>query len=185
MSGYYLIIPAVIILIFMCPILLQAKATLNVEDMSGVVSVFIFRKKIIYFFYKIEGKKIILTNEDNAKEEEFDFSSEEVVLYQEMIKQIRDKARLKEIYLFYNIGLQDAFASAMLCGLINTVATIFFTKIKNEKPTASFGVYDTVSYNKRVLELSFMTKVSISLFDIVYSFASSVILSRKKAKNNI
>ena len=87
-----------------------------------------------------------------------------------MIKQIKDKARLKEIYLFYNIGLQDAFASAMLCGLINTVATIFFTKIKNEKPTASFGVYDTVSYNKRVLELSFMTKVSISLFDIVYSF---------------
>ena len=74
MSGYYLIIPAVIILIFMCPILLQVKATLNVEDMSGVVSVFIFRKKIIYFFYKIEGKKIILTNEDDAKEEEFDFS---------------------------------------------------------------------------------------------------------------
>lgn len=185
MSGYFLIIPAVIILIFICPILLQAKVTLNIEQMRGVVSIFIFRKRIIYFFYKIEGKKIILTNEEEVKEEEFDFESEEVFFYQEMVRQVRDKARLKEVYLFYNIGLQDAFASAMLCGLINMCATIFFTKIKNEKPTASFGVYDTISYNKKIFEISFTTKLSISLFDIVYSLASSVILSRKKVKNNI
>lgn len=185
MNGYLLIIPFVLIIIFMCPIFIQGKATLSLPHFDGVFSVFLFRKKLLHFFYQIKGQSIILKNNKTEIEQEFDFESDEIFLYEEILRQIKAKARLKEMYVFYNIGIGDAFTSAMLCGLINCGAITFFTSIKNKKPTASLGIYDTVSYNKEVFEISFNCKLSISLFDIVYSFINSVILSKKRRKNNI
>ena len=95
------------------------------------------------------------------------------------ITEIKDKTRLKEISVFYNLGIGDAFASAILGGFINTTLIAFMSSIKNEKPTANLGVYDTISYNRKVCQFSVKTVLSISLFDVVYSLLHSVILTKK------
>ena len=44
------------------------------------------------------------------------------------------------------------------------------------------AVYDTVSYNRQVLEFALKTNISISLFDVVYSFVISLIITNRIAK---
>ena len=70
----------------------------------------------------------------------------------------------------------------MICGVINIAVLIFFTSLKNKKPTASLQLYNTSSFNKKVANLATVINLSISLFDVVYSFIISVILRKKKMK---
>ena len=98
-----------------------------------------------------------------------------------LFNEIKDKTRLKEISVFYNLGVGDAFQSAMLGGNINVLLFSIMGVIKNAKPTASLGVYDTISYNREVCQFAIKAVMSISLFDVAYSLMRSVILTKRKS----
>ena len=182
MSSLYFLIPTVIIILLVMPIFLEVRLSFNLLDKSGVFCVYLFRKKMQYFKFEIDGREIKLKDEEETKEKQIDFDSPELALYEEFSTQIKDKTRLRFIEVFYNIGLNDAFLTSMVCGVINIAVLIFFTSLKNKKPTASLQLYNTSSFNKKVANLATVINLSISLFDVVYSFIISVILSKKKMK---
>lgn len=182
MSSLYFLIPTVIIILLVMPIFLEVRLSFNLLDKSGVFCIYLFRKKLQYFKFEIEGREIKLKDEEETKEKQIDFDSPEIALYEEFSTQIKDKTRLRFIEVFYNVGLNDAFLTSMVCGVINIAVLIFFTSLKNKKPTASLQLYNTSSFNKKVANLATVTNLSISLFDVVYSFIISVILSKKKMK---
>lgn len=182
MSSLYFLIPTVIIILLVMPIFLEVRLSFNLLDKSGVFCIYLFRKKLQYFKFEIEGREIKLKDEEETKEKQIDFDSPEIALYEEFSTQIKDKTRLRFIEVFYNVGLNDAFLTSMVCGVINIAALIFFTSLKNKKPTASLQLYNTSSFNKKVANLATVINLSISLFDVVYSFIISVILSKKKMK---
>lgn len=182
MSSLYFLIPTVIIILLVMPIFLEVRLSFNLLDKSGVFCIYLFRKKLQYFKFEIEGREIKLKDEEETKEKQIDFDSPEIALYEEFSTQIKDKTRLRFIEVFYNVGLNDAFLTSMVCGVINIAILIFFTSLKNKKPTASLQLYNTSSFNKKVANLATVINLSISLFDVVYSFIISVILSKKKMK---
>ncbi len=183
MTSLYFFIPTFIILLLISPLFLEIRVSFNALKNSGVFCVYIFKIKLLYFFFEINGKEIKLKNEKETKEKQLEFDSPEIVLYEEFANQIKEKTRLRFLEVFYNIGLEDAFITSLVCGFLNVGALIFFSSIKNKKPTASLGLYDTHSFNKKVIEISVNLNMSISLFDVVYSFIVSVILSKKKKIN--
>ncbi len=181
--NYYLLIPFFLIVIFFLPIKVEAKASFNALDLSGVIGLFLYKKKIMHDQFRIVNGKIVAKDYDKDSEErEIDLNSKEVIFIQTMVGQIKDKTRLKEISMFYNIGAKDAFYSSMVAGYVNLFATILFTMIKNQKPTASLSLNDTVSYNREICQLAVRLIMSISLFDVAYSFINSIIISKKKWK---
>ena len=182
MSSLYFLITTVIIILLVMPIFLEVRLSFNLLDKSGVFCIYLFRKKLQYFKFEIEGREIKLKDEEETKEKQIDFDSPEIALYEEFSTQIKDKTRLRFIEVFYNVGLNDAFLTSMVCGVINIAVLIFFTSLKNKKPTASLQLYNTSSFNKKVANLATVINLSISLFDVVYSFIISVILSKKKMK---
>lgn len=182
MSSLYFLIPTVIIILLVMPIFLEMRLSFNLLDKSGVFCIYLFRKKLQYFKFEIEGREIKLKDEEETKEKQIDFDSPEIALYEEFSTQIKDKTRLRFIEVFYNVGLNDAFLTSMVCGVINIAILIFFTSLKNKKPTVSLQLYNTSSFNKKVANLATVINLSISLFDVVYSFIISVILSKKKMK---
>lgn len=182
MSSLYFLIPTVIIILLVMPIFLEVRLSFNLLDKSGVFCIYLFRKKLQYFKFEIDGREIKLKDEEETKEKQIDFDSPEIALYEEFSTQIKDKTRLRFIEVFYNVGLNDAFLTSMICGVINIAILIFFTSLKNKKPTASLQLYNTSSFNKKVANLATVINLSISLFDMVYSFIISVILSKKKMK---
>lgn len=183
--NYYLFIPFFLILLLFLPIKLKLKFSCNLLKLNGAFGIFLFNKKIMHQQFWLKERKIVLKDENKTDIVEIEFDSKEVIFVDVFTKQIKDKTKLKELYLFYNLGLNDAFISSMFAGIINLASLIFFTNLKNTKPTASLCVYDTVSYNRLVLEFAVKTVMTISLIDIAYSFVISLIITNRIAKEKI
>lgn len=181
--NYYLLIPFLIILILFFPVRIEGRGSFNFLEMSGAVGLFILGIKVTYEQIWIEHKKIITKKDKSLESHELNIESTGFIFLENFIKQIMDKTKLKEFFIFYNLGIDDAFRSAMLGGYINVILLGFMTSIKNYKPTASLGVYDTISYNRTVLQFATKLLMTISLFDVVYSLLRSVILTRKMKKD--
>ena len=173
--SLYFLIPAFVILVLIFPIFAEMRVSFNPLFNRGVIALFMFKFKVLYFIFSFHGKYIELQIENETKRQKLEFSSPQFAVMEEFTKQIKDKLRLKKLLLFYNIGTGDAFSSAMLCGLINQLVTNFFLRLKDKKPTASCCVYDTVSYNKTMCEIAGRVEISISLFDFAYSFLIALI----------
>ena len=180
--NYYLLIPFFIILLFFLPVKLEGKVSFNVLEKTGAFGIFIFNIKVDYQQFWIEDKKIISKKEDSLESHELNMQSKEFLFMKMFLAEIKDKTRLKEISIFYNLGTGDAFQSAMLAGYLNTSLLMFLTYVKNAKPTASLGIYDTISYNRKICQFAVKAVMSISLFDVVYSLIHSVILTKKNEK---
>ena len=178
MLSLYFLIPTVIIILLLLPIFLEVRVSYNALENSGVFCAYLFKIKLQYFMFEISGKEIKLKNDGETENMALDLNSPEVAFIKEFTGQIKDKTRLRFLELYYNIGLDDAFLTSMVCGFIDVAALIFFTSLKNKKPTASLAIYDTVSYNKKVAEVAIDMNLTLSLFDLVYSFVNSLILSK-------
>lgn len=179
-TSLLLIIPAFVILLLVFPIFLEVKISFNPLKNRGVVALFLFKKKLIYYYVEMHGKYITLVNDTETKKEELEFDSPKFAVIEEFIKQVKDKVRLKYLFVYYNIGLGDAFRSAMFAASVNQLLNFIFINLKSKKPTASFCIYDTVSYNRTIFEMAGRMKISISLFDLVYSFIYGVIITKNK-----
>lgn len=179
-TSLYFLIPAVFILLLVFPVFVEARVSYNPLYNRGVLALFVFKIKVFYFIFSFHGNFIELENEKETKRQKLEFESQQFALMEEFMAQIKDKVRLKNIHVFYNIGTGDAFSSAMVCGALNFAITQVFLLIKSHKPTASLCVYDTVSYNKTTCELAGRMAISISFFDVAYSFILSLILTKMK-----
>ncbi len=178
--SLYLLIPAIFLLVLVFPIVVEVRVSANPLINRGVVALFVFGIKIFYFIVSFHGTYVLIENEEETKKQELDFKSHQFEFMQEFVGQMKDKIKLKKLYIFYNIGTGDAFSSSIVCGLINLAVTQFFVYLKSYKPTASLCIYDTVSYNKQEFEVAARSQVSISFFDVAYSYLSSVILTYRK-----
>ena len=182
MSSLYFLIPTVFILILMLPMFFEVKLSYNIFENSGVISVFFEKVKVKHYMFEIYKNSIRLKDEKEINEKELNFSSPELVLIEEFSKQIKQKSRLKYLEVYYHLGVEDAYLSSLIAGVINSALLIFFTGLKNSRPTASLGVYDSVSFNKKVAEIAINFCVSLTLFDVVYSFLNSLILTKKRTR---
>lgn len=182
MNSLYFLFPTFFIILLVLPIFLEIRVSFNVLSKSGVFCIYIFKKKLQYFIFEIDGREIRLKDEQQTQEKQIDFDSPELAFYEELSSQIKDKTRLRFLEIFYNIGLGDAYLTSLICGTLNVAILIFFSSLKNSKPTASLALYNTSSFNKTVAELAVVVSLSISLFDVVYSLLNSVILSKKKTR---
>ena len=179
MTELYLIIPAVLILLFFLPVILELKITYNILNNTGVISIYLYKFNITYYIFEIKENEISLKGENDKTEKKLELSGPEIVFISSFVKEVLDKLRLRFMDIYYNIGLEDSFVTSMVCGTINLAILLLFSRLKNSKPTASLGLYDTASYNKREAVAIADTNVSISLFDLVYSLALSGILTLK------
>lgn len=182
MTTYLLIIPAFLIFIFFLPIVIEFKASYNILTNTGVVSLYLFKKNVVYYIFEFHGNSICLKNEDEVIQKNFEFDSPELDFVKYFIIEIINKIRVRFLNIYYNIGLNDAFLTSMICGQINMFCYILFAQIKNKKPTASLGLFDTQTYNGEEAVLTINGNFSISFSEFVYSLIFSVILT-KKLKN--
>ncbi len=182
--NLYLLIPFFLIIIFLIPIKIEGRASFNVLEMSGAFGIFLYSIKLSHELIWFENKKLYSRKENSIESKELEFSSQEMIFVQMLFKEIKDKTRLKELSVFYNLGVGDAFESAIIGGHLNVLLLSLMGVIKNAKPTASLGVFDTISYNREVCQFAIKAVMSISLFDVAYSLIRSVILTKRTSNKN-
>lgn len=182
MYVYLFLIPALLIFLMFLPIVLELKFSFNLLTNTGVISIYVFKLNIIHYIFEIKGNTISLKKKDELIEKKIEFDSPEFDFYKYFIKEVKDKLRLRFLDVSYNIGCNDAFLTSIICGYVNTICLIFYSLVKNQKPTASLGLCNITSYNKREAVFAADLNISISLFDLVYSLILSVILTKKLSK---
>ena len=179
MVELWFIIPAVIIFLLFLPIILELKVSYNVLTNTGVISFYVFKFNVFHYMFEFKDNSISLKGVDDDKEKQLDLDDPIIDFYKALIIEVKDKLRVRFLDIYYNIGLNDAFLSAMLCGYINSIVLMLYSAIKKDKPTSNLGIYDTVSYNKREATMVANLNISISFFDLVYSLIVSGILYLK------
>lgn len=177
MSWELTVVFAILVLFFL-PVKVEGRASFNLLDMKGAIGVFVYRLQVEKQRFRINKGQIFLLTENDTKEEEFDEGK--MIFVKMLIDEIKDKTRLKELFVIYNFGIGDAYQTAMIAGHINTLLYCLFSAIKNYKPTASLGVSDNIAFNSTVAQFALTMKISISLYDVVYSLLRSVILTKKQ-----
>lgn len=180
--NFYLFIPFAIILILLFPIKMKVNFSFNLLEFGGAIGVFFYFIKVFHEQFWIKHKRLVTKKDNHIECKEMEFDSDEVLFAETFFKQLVDKIHFKEAFVFYSLGLNDAFLTSMVAGEINKYLYIFFAGIKNQKPTASVRVFDTIFYNKTICQFCVRAVFSISLIDVVYSLINSVILSKKLKK---
>ena len=177
------VIPAVIILLFVLPIIIEVRVSFNPLYNRGVIALYIFRIKAFYYFFSFHGSVIKLENEKSLKVVQLKFSGRSLEILQSFTKEMWQKVKLKSLCVYYNVGVEDAFGSAMACGLLNQIFMQMFVQIKNRKPTATLVLFDNVLYNKFECELACRAKILLSFWDLFYSFVC--VIFRAKVHNRV
>lgn len=178
--NYYLFIPFGIVLLLILPIKMKVRVSFNALEKDGGLGVFLFGIKIQDLIFWIRGNKIVSMKNNKAHAKEIEFDSDSMIFIEEFSSQIKNKTRLKDLMLVYNLGVGDAFFTSMVAGYINQFLIIFFSVIKSYRPTARLGMMNNIAYNQKVCTFAVKAQFSISLFDVVYSLARSVMLTKKK-----
>lgn len=178
--NYYLLIPFGIILVLVMPIRMKIRVSFNALEKAGGLGLFLFGIKIQDLIFWIRGNKIVSMKNNKAHSKEIEFDSDSMIFVEEFAKQIKNKTHLRELTLIYNFGLNDAFLTSMVAGWLNMFVITFFAVVKSYKPTAKLGMMDNIAYNQKVCTFAIRSRLSISLFDVVYSLARSVMLTKKK-----
>lgn len=182
LQSLWFLFGVLLVVLLLMPIFVEVRLSYNPIENLGVVALFLFGKKIVYYFVSFKGKAIEFRNETQTMRKEIAFSGPEMEVLKELGREVKEKVRVRKCFVFYNIGLGDAALSAYVCGLFNQIVNWFFVVVKSHKPTASLGLFDTVSYNMIGCEIAAKMQVSISLFDVVYSYLHSVIITKKAKK---
>ena len=99
--------------------------------------------------------------------------------FRQLSVEIQDKIKLKHLDFYSQIGTGDAAKTAMLTGVVAVAAKSIACKIKNFKPTATIDINAFSNFKTRVFEVTIYSKVSLSLFDFLYS----VVVAWYKQKN--
>lgn len=178
--NYYLFIPFGIIILLILPIKMKVKISFNLLEKTGGLGIFLFGQKIQDLIFWIRGNKLVSMKNHKAHAKEIEFDSDSMIFVEEFSGQIKNKTRLKQLMVVYNFGVGDAFATSMVAGYLNEFLTTFFAVVKSYRPTARLGMMNNISYNQNVCTFAVNANFSISLFDVVYSLARSVMLTKKR-----
>lgn len=159
---------------------MRVKVSFNCLDKTGGLGIFLFGIKIQDLIFWIRGNKLVSMKNHKAHAKEIEFDSDSMIFVEEFSGQIKNKTRLKDLLVLYTLGVGDAFASSMVAGYINEFLVTFFAIIKSYRPTARLGMMNNITYNQTVCTFAVNANFSISLFDVVYSLARSVMLTKKR-----
>lgn len=94
------------------------------------------------------------------------------------------KTYFKKVAVYFNFGLKDnSFISAMGCGIFDIITKIMYSILKTKKSEVQFNSKVYPSFNSNVIKIGIKAKISISIYDLLWSFLESKFSSNIKITN--
>lgn len=173
------IVPALFMLFLIFPLVFNLRVTMQPFQNIVIFSLCFFKRKLFYSEISISGKKIRIANDKKVIYKEIEFDKAKFDTMQHFVKKVSKKIKIKSIDVLYNVGVGDAFQSAMLCGELNQLCMQSFVYLKHRNPTASLSLSGNVSYNDYVFVLVANNKFSFSTLDILSTFVYAFVTRKR------
>ena len=182
MQTLWLLVPLFLIVIFLVPIGFEFRLVFNPLKNVGFVSLKVLGIRVKLAEFKIKDTSLIVITKKGAELKELEVSGEKIRLLEQFSIQIKDKIKIKKFEFHSNVGLNDAFKSAMISGLICSLVNMAMGYVKNFKQTSEVRVVGHTSYNEKKFQLGALGRLSISLFDALYCFVMASLITRRSDK---
>lgn len=182
MESIYLLIPLFLLLVFTIPLIINIRLSFNLKNYTGIVSIYLFKIKIILVIFRLKDHNVIVHKKSKKSESEFELSDKQKRFFEQFIFQIKDKVNIKTLVSFTRIGTQDALVTSIYNGLINSLFAMIFGYVKNLKPYAKIDVVSYPAFNRELFLITLCGKISISFFDILYSFFMASMIEKRREK---
>lgn len=184
MQSIYLTILALIIVLVIVPIPFGGKLTYSPYKNFGVLVFKILGKKVRVATFSLDGLGVIITTKKGVEYQEFDISvsKHQIIYVQNLLKQLADKIKIKNMYYISRIGTGDAMKTSLTIGLLNQLFCGIFGFLKNNKQTASIVVRSFPEWDKKVFCVACGFNVSISVYDLLFCLIYANLKSRRKTK---
>ena len=181
MESLYFLIPLFFVIVFIFPLAIRLKLAADLNHNQVIVSVFLWKIKVITIKLYIRDNKIYLLTKKKKKEIEITLSIKQIYFVEQLGENLKDKVRPKKIVFWGKIGRDDAKNTAVTCGTIIIPVKSIFSYVKNYKPTCSMQANVQPSYEQNVFMLCVYLNFSITLFDLLFSLIISLFSLRSKA----
>lgn len=165
--------------IFFVPINYKAKVVYDALKNRGKIQIKLFKLTIIYFDFSIEKGFIELTSRKKKKkilapiilDSKGGFLSET-----DFVSLLIRKIRIQQGTIYVNFGAKtDAFATAMIVGLVKVITSILGAIIKSKKMKSKLKNKIYPSYTKDELVVCFKASIKISILKVLTAFIQSII----------
>lgn len=185
MDWYFvvLIVVGVVLFFLLFPLFIQVRFYVNaLKNLSAVNVTLLWIIPLFSVRLKLSKDAIKIITK-NRKEKEIKFISPKAVLMFEISKNILQKLKIFQIYLFFYVGKKDdAMATAMLSGYLITLIHLFFVFIHNTKGDIVSNFVCDKDFENSKLKSSGYTSIFILPLTILVCILKSVIKLKQQQK---
>ena len=180
--SYYLIILLVFLMLIVFQLTLKVKVSYNLLSNSGIIQlrfigIRIFDRKIT--FYK---KYLKLSNSKHKNIYlPIEFSQESIKSYVDFQGVLFQKIYAKEFSFYLNFGLKNSpMLSCLVCGHFDVLLKIIYGFLSQKKKGLNYKSKVYASFEKSVIKFQIKAKISLSLYDLLWSYFEAVISGKLK-----
>ena len=165
---------------------MKMKVFFNIKNNTGKLQLKFMFIKIFDYKISIVHQNLKLTSKKGkSKFMPIEFSQESIQSYTDFEGIIFRKIYFKTIAIYFNFGLKsDAFASSMVVGTIDIASKILFSFLKTKKSEVLLKLKTYPSFKSNVIKIGFKAKISISVFDFVWSLMEAVVTKQINSIKN-
>jgi len=164
-----------IIFLLIIPIPIKVDVKFNVLRFSGDLEIAIFKIIKNKFHVRFRGQYVYITKNDKTRREKITSKNFNIAFVMQMVRQLYFRMILKHLS-FVSVGgyYNDAMVTALGCGVIDIISKCLYAKILHNKKSAHIFIQNEGKYNHDCLNFKIEAKISISIFDILYSVINSL-----------
>ncbi len=165
----------------MFPIVLKARLEFNLLSLLGKLQIRIFNFKVIQIRVKVKNGYIYLSTKKHTGRIKITKKNFSFAFIYEFIKLIFFRTNLQSLGVSSEIGyINNAMFTGILTASVDGIYKSFLAKIKNHKKSAHIFVESTPQYQQDVFKSIISTKLSLSIFDILYTLINTLLNLRGK-----
>ena len=178
MESLYLLILLFFIILIVFPLGINGKVFYSLKSNQGAFSINLWKIKLKTAKVKVKGNQIFLISNGKRKNNEIALSEPQLKFLKFFNEEVKDKVKLKSVYAYSRIGLEDPAYSAIFSSVVSNVILAIFSYLKSKKKTASFALTNHTSFTEFNFILALNINLSLSILDVLYSFVMSILRTR-------
>ena len=178
MESLWLIIVLFFIFLLIFPMLFKFNIVYEPFENSGVVVLSFFFFDVYNFTFEIKSNSIVIRTKKTRKQIEYNFSDPALKFYEQFSLELKEKIRIKRFDINSVIGTKDAAQTGLIAGIMSIIYHALASYIYNIKVSTKVTIDEEIVYNQEVFKLRLFGKISISLFDILFCFITSLFITK-------
>ena len=183
MDFFYAIILTLLI-VCVLQLTLKLKVMFNIKSNTGKLQLKYVGIRIFDFDISIKSQCLKLVSKSGkAKYLPIELNQQSLQEYADFQTILFKKTYFKTLAIYFNFGIKsNAFASAMVCGYVDIICKMLYAIFKTKKSEAQAKLKIYPSFKNDVIKFGFKAKISLSIYDLIWSFSEAMIAKQLKSK---